>query len=221
MNSNPNLEEIGTVIRVSNLLRNNLAIRKFFELDFIMTNFPVPEKSEELCRVINETDDEFPIDELLGKYIAEENRIIIYSEAIRQISNILKVTESQITYIVELHEHAHAAVYQGIPSELIVDKQNNYLVNQKTLLGTISPEIHERLAQLITWQVLQGEMENETNAEFKEWYVDTLKVFDILESKQPPCYHITGLKTIETKRVLSAYAHLKSLNNEQIWLKGL
>lgn len=220
--NNINLEEIGTVIRVTELLNNGATIRQFFEPEITIANIPTPEQSNEIVRELSATDEEFPIDEILGKYFIEANQIKIYSEAIRQVSDILKVNHIQITYIVELHEKAHAMVYQGIPNGISVDDQNNYIASQKGILNNISPGIHEQLAQLITWHILQNGLHNAHNAEYREWYSNTLNVFDILESKQPRQYQISRrLKAIETPKILNAFLNMKSLSSEQLWTKGL
>lgn len=154
-----------------------------------------------------------PLD-LLGKYVPKERRVEIYAERIRQVAEHLKEPEPHLLQVVRLHEWAHALVHVGQPAEVpaghfLLNEDARRLAMDKacSLWRSISDDLHEQLAQLLTLHAV-----NYTSRRVSEYprQAETLfRVFHRLSGLQPAAYRIDRFTDIATDRVAAVFDMLK------------
>ena len=137
-------------------------------------------------------DELYPIDVLYGCYDAVNRSIQIFVDRIRQDAPIFKATACDLERVVRIHEYAHAIVHLGVPLDFADDHLSmigsneltdwpNFIVRRTDSFERTTSEIHELLAQVITWRSLESDPQTKHLCE----------VFERLEEKQPSHYRIS------------------------------
>jgi len=97
------------------------------------------------------------IDEVLGSYFPEDQRIVLYVDAIKDYAGQkIKVSSDIITEVVLRHEAAHAVIHLGKDADGNIFKLHDYL----RLDGREKPgRLHETLAQLFCFHSVNEDAE--------------------------------------------------------------
>lgn len=134
-----------------------------------------------------------PIDILYGCYDAVNRSIQIFVDRIRQDAPMFKATPCDLERIVRIHEYTHAIAHLGVPVDYADDHLStigsnkltdwpDFIARRTDWFGRTTSEIHELLAQTITWGILESEPQAERLCE----------IFERLEERQPSHYRIPG-----------------------------
>ena len=113
----------------------------------------------------NEPESLIPIDELLGQYNYRKRSIEIFKRNIAYFSNSLACDLTNLEYIVRLHEYGHALFHTGLAWSDEASLMGNYPPGQHTdwkpflqqrsrAFRSLQSELHEFIAQLLTWMAL-------------------------------------------------------------------
>lgn len=145
--------------------------------------------SKEMPHTANE--DLLPIDILFGAYSPVQHTITIFIDSIRKHASRIGATPAELTHIVRVHEYAHAIVHLGIPfasaeKEMLTFDGDltawHLVLNRRTCwFKSMKAELHELLAQALTYGVLQTGPNPEK----------MIGVFEELEKKQPAHYQLS------------------------------
>lgn len=155
-----------------------------------------------------------PVD-LLGKYEPHLLRITIYNHRIEQVARVLAISPSHLSMVVRLHEWSHALVHVGqsqdLPPGAFVDNKpalSAAMAAANRLWRRIDDELHEVIAQLLTWHCAQRIADN-VRDEYPRQAALMTEAFDALSSIQPRPYRLGNLKDIPLGRVRDAFDMLK------------
>ena len=139
------------------------------------------------------TDDLIPIDEVLGTYSPDEQKVTVYSKSIAlYAAHPLRSEPRQLETIVRLHEYAHAVVHLGITAaeELQLHEFPETETDWQAIregrdcfFKTLNQRAHEFLAQAITWSCLG-------HPSLVKEQDDLRRIFLDLARRQPPVYDI-------------------------------
>jgi hypothetical protein len=135
----------------------------------------------------------FPIDVLYGCYDAVNRSIQIFVDRIRQDAPMFNATPCDLERIVRIHEYAHAIAHLGVPLDYADDHLSTigsskltdweeFIARRTDWFRRTNSEIHELLAQAITWSILESDPQAERLCE----------IFELLEEKQPSQYRLPG-----------------------------
>ncbi len=89
----------------------------------------------------------FDVDKLLGEYLPEQQTIKLYTECIKNISEVLSVNIKDLQDVVLLHEFGHWITHKLPYGEQ--KEWENYCGNKT------NNDVHEGWAQLIAWRVVK------------------------------------------------------------------
>jgi hypothetical protein len=135
----------------------------------------------------------FPIDILYGCYDPVNRSIQIFVERIRQDAPMFKATACELERVVRTHEYAHATAHLGVPLDYADDQLStigsnkltdwpDFIARRTDWFRRATTDIHELLAQAITWGILESDPQGERLCE----------TFERLEERQPSHYRLTG-----------------------------
>jgi len=174
------------------------------------------ESHEEPPIRLDERFDIIPIDGVLGLYTPATQRITIFRKGILRVAEILNVLEDDLAFVVRLHEWNHALVHIGLlqADRLRVTADDSLwpscLEEATTLFKELDPELHERLAQLLTSHGLRTMQALSTLPEAKatlERIADSLKK---LTRRAPREYQIDEYVEVPKDRIVKSIRLLKS-----------
>lgn len=156
-----------------------------------------------------------PIEAVLGLYAPTGQRITIYRKGIECVSKILKVREKDLTFIVRLHEWAHALIHVGVLKADVERVRDNffwpsYLKKATRLYNELAPGPHELLAQLLVFQGLLGMREAATLPEAKAAIERMVETFERVMQRAPRAYKIDDYFEIQKHQVVQSILLLKS-----------
>jgi hypothetical protein len=184
---------------------------------FAVTHGPAEDRTEDDPPVEPREDAEIiPIDECLGHYSPDRQRITIFQKGIRQVSNIFQVDSLHLEYIVRMHELAHALFHLGVTQDdnQRIWKEGSYwtsfLRDSTSVYMEIESGLHERLAQILTLHCVQDLKKNARTDEGKKILERIEGTFHRLASCQPPEYQIRDLVDVPRSRICKSVSLLRS-----------
>jgi hypothetical protein len=153
-------------------------------------------------------DEIWTIEELLGLYNSQEEKITIFNKGIEYIAQHLLVKPLYVEYIVRIHEWAHAGFHLGVDQNRSVelakaslnDDKDVERVTREDLTGiysSVDPYVHEQIAQSITWLALEKLRADATIDDAKEMCALLLETFKKLTLRQPKRYRLDQLQHLE------------------------
>jgi hypothetical protein len=134
-----------------------------------------------------------PIDELLGRYDPQTQIIKIFHKNVASYaSGIFDCAPRDLEFIVRLHEYAHALIHLGVfwkdEPALIRDYPdgqqtdwNLFLRRRSEAFGSLPNDVHEFLAQLVSWITVGVVKPLSYRDELQELFI-------ALMGRQPPHY---------------------------------
>lgn len=158
-------------------------------------------------KLLTRDTDVITIDEFLGTYDPDKQRITLFESNIKKAADILGCREDDLQYIVRYHEHAHAALHLGVDEkERIKGIQGGRFtasrLRQLTKVYTnIEPFLHEHLAQLITYQVLKNLSQSGEDELVCRAASRMLDVFNKLMQRQPSAYRVERYLNVPLERL--------------------
>lgn len=167
---------------------------------------------------LGERADIIPIDGFLGLYSPYSQEIIIFQKGIKEASDRLRVKPEHLEFIVRVHEWAHAIFHLGITENdrLKIQKDDSYwavILNANTkLFEGIENDLHECLAQLLTFYCIQSLKRNSKTDQGKQVLYQVEKTFHHLSARQPPQYRIDDLLKLNVSkdRILKSIGLLRN-----------
>lgn len=107
-----------------------------------------------------------PIDVFYGRYHSVIRSTEVFINRINADANLFGAEPSELVEIVRIHEYAHAIVHLGIRTDQVRERLSEFVNGKKTDWATfltvrqarfngISAEVHELLAQAITYASLE------------------------------------------------------------------
>ncbi len=160
--------------------------------------------------------DAIEIDGVLGLYTPATQQIIIFRKGIVRVADILEVREHDLTFVVQLHEWAHALVHVGLSEDerlrLLGDESlwPNCLNDATTLFEELDPELHERLAQILTFHGLESMQAAATLPEALTALERIAETFNKLTRRSPRKYQIDDYVKVPKDRIVQSIRLLKS-----------
>lgn len=170
------------------------------QLEFLIDHSPkeTPTDSEP-PRDVFEGNEIIPIDEFLGLYDHKQRKIVIFNRAIEWASKELNCHSELLRHLVRIHEWAHAVMHLAVDEEMskkVSDSNydpkviDNILQNQSKIYESIERELHEALAQLLTYHSLRKSEEKATKKESKLVINKMIEIFSELSKRQPNEYKV-------------------------------
>jgi hypothetical protein len=183
---------------------------------FAIHHFPTEQQSDEEPPFrLGVKADTIPIDELLGRYEPDYQKITIFRRGIKEVAQRLSLGELDITRIVRLHEWAHALIHIGLSQgERLRVTGDEMLWPGLLALGTatfhrLDRGLHERLAQLIVYHGLQSQRSDAIVPEAQQALDRILAAFDMLAQHAPNDYRIERYTSVPRNRIVTSIGLLK------------
>jgi len=155
----------------------------------------LPERISDLRRFA-EQGQAIPIDRLLGQYVSEERKIILYEAAIQEVSKHLKCDSPVLRTVVLFHEAAHAILHLG------KDLDRKAL----GLHDKMSEQVHETFAQLFCYYICKDDPE-------------LMDCFEKLDNILEDIYrHWRDFEDIGLEKIRKAMLNLRESTKESICL---
>jgi len=148
-----------------------------------------------------------PIDVLYGQYDPTTRSIKIFVNRINQDAKTFGAEPDELLELVRIHEHAHAVIHLGsraddVHRDLSDFGQSNktdwskFLSERTSWFTGFSLELHEFLAQALTYASVCGLSSQQRSARLRE-------LFDALEAKQPAYYRLSS--SVKDRAALAAW----------------
>lgn len=160
--------------------------------------------------------DVIPIDRVLGLYDPATQQITIFRKGILLVADILKVPERDLTLVVRLHEWAHALLHIGLleADRLRVTLDDSLwpacLIEATAVFEGLDSDLHERLAQLLTFHGLRSMQATATATEAKTAIERIAETFKKLTQRAPREYQIDHYTQVPKRRIVQSIKLLKS-----------
>lgn len=136
----------------------------------------------------------YPIDEVLGVYIPEQQTVKLYKKEIKQVASRLGVKAETLRNVVLLHEVVHAIVHLGRDADGHNFETQAYLLVDN---GLKPSPFHELIAQLICYHCVKDDQ-------------GLYECFLRLDHHQPEAYrHWIDLKDMSLEQIRSALIKLR------------
>jgi hypothetical protein len=187
------------------------------EWQFAIPHFPSEIESDEEPPIrLGDRVDMIPIDRVLGLYTPATQQITIFHKGILRVADILKVREHDLTFVVQLHEWAHALVHVGLTEadRLRVTRDDSLwpscLKEATALFEGLDPYLHERLAQLLTFHGLRSMHTAATAQEAKAALERIAETFTKLTQRAPNEYQIDDYVQVSKRRIVQSIRLLKN-----------
>jgi hypothetical protein len=169
--------------------------------------------------------DVIPIDGVLGQYNPAKQQITIFRKGIQRVAETLNMREDDLTFVVQLHEWAHALVHIGLLEDdrLRVTRDDSLwprcLEEATSIYEGLDPELHEPLAQLLTFHGLQNIQAAATVPEAKAALARIYGTFKDLMQRAPREYQINDYVQVPKHRIVQSMKLLKNqaLNGFYAW----
>ena len=182
---------------------------------FAINHFPTELQSDEEPPVrLSERAELIPIDGLLGKYDADRQEITIFKRGIAQVAKQLNLRDGDVTFVVRLHEWAHALLHVGL-----VEAQRLRVTKDETSWSTAFVSattefrrlngVHEQLAQLIVHHGLQSLRSTPVNPEAKSALDRIAEAFENLMRRAPAEYRIEKYASVSRNKVVTSIGLVK------------
>lgn len=191
-------------------------------LSFVINHFPTEAESHEEPPIRFSTKtDLFPIDGLLGQYSPHEQRITIFCKGIERVSEALAVKPTDLTFVVRLHEWAHALIHLGVSKSegLNVGRDElgwlSHLDAATTAFNSIERGVHERIAQLLTLYGIRTLQLGAKMSESRAALERIEDVFHLVSRRQPVEYRVEKFEALPKSRIVQSIALLR-----KGWLSG-
>ena len=152
---------------------------------------------------------------VLGIYTPELQQIKIFNRGIVQVAERLDLRQHDITFVVRLHEWAHALIHVGLPEteRLRVEKDETSwptaLASATDAFRRLESGLHERLAQLIVHHGLES-LRSAASPEAQVALDRITAAFEKLMRHAPIDYRIEKYASVPLKKVVSSIALLKN-----------
>ena len=160
--------------------------------------------------------DIIPIDGVLGQYNPDKQQITIFRKGMQRVTEALNMRKDDLTFVVLLHEWAHALVHIGLLEDdrLRVTRDDSLwprcLEEATTTYEGLEPELHERLAQLLTFHGLQSIQAAATAPEAKAVIERIAGTFKELTQRAPREYWIDDYVQVPKHRIIQSIRLLKN-----------
>ncbi len=188
-----------------------------YEWTFPIAHSPSEVESDEEPPIrLGERVDMIPIDGLLGLYTPATQQITIFRKGVHRIAEILMLRERDLTFVVRLHEWSRALLHVGLPEadriQVTADDSSwpLYLAQATSVFEGIDSELHERLAQLLTFHGLQITRTAATNLKAKAALGRITDTFTKLTQRSPREYQIDEYVEAPKDRIVKSIELLKS-----------
>lgn len=163
----------------------------------ILSGEPTEYFSQQMPVFIPETPEEDrlkPIDVLYGCYIHGKRAIEIYIKRIEQDVHLYSCDAAELTFIIRIHEYAHALHHLGVGWRDAGQAMTNYDVDGRTdwasfkngrdvVYSSITTRCHELIAQAVTYASISQFPDSGVAGRL-------IEVFDSLEQRQPSQYRL-------------------------------
>jgi hypothetical protein len=184
---------------------------------FAINHFPSEVRSDEEPPVrLGEHVDTIPICGVLGLYNPDTQEITIFRKGINRVAQILGCEAAHLTMIVRVHEWSHALLHIGLEErELLEVTRDDSLWPDRLTEATawfkwLDSELHERLAQLLTYYGLRSVESEATLARAKSTLARVVTAFGDLARRQPAEYQIGQYVSLPKRRLLCSIDLLKN-----------
>jgi hypothetical protein len=184
---------------------------------FPVTHHPSEiESDDEPPVLLGERSEVIAIDGLLGLYSPDTLQITIFRKGISRVAELLNARVADLTFIVRIHEWAHALLHVGFPEaeRLQLTKQESlwpkHLAAATGWFRTLDAPLHERLAQLLTHHGVCSLRAAATFPQAQGALERIARTFGDLTRRAPSDYHIDKYTTVPKGRILSSVRLLKS-----------
>jgi predicted transcriptional regulator len=174
------------------------------------------ESNEEPPIRLGERVDMIPIDGVLGLYSPATQQVTIFRKGVLRVAEILSVREHDLTFVVRIHEWNHALVHVGLleADRLRVTREDSLwescLVDATSRFQEIEGELHERLAQLLTFHGLQTMQEAATAPDAKAVLERIANTFMKLTRRASAEYQIDNYTGVPKHRIVKSIRLLKN-----------
>jgi len=194
------------------------------DLEYVFVNDGSPDEihsDDEPATKPDKMGDIIPIDKYLGLYEPDKRQITIYNKSIETASKIISRNSKHLRYVVRLHEWSHAFIHISFSKsdnqQILIDKSNweKLLENATQIYASIDDELHEHLAQLLTYHALNKLLRDAEHDKSKEAIEHIIEVFQELNRRQPPQYMVDDYLNVPKTRIIKSIILLK-----KGWLKG-
>lgn len=202
-------------------IRPDLLVKETAGFDAYVEDPKIEMTNEQPPVVLNDDDEVITIDDYLGVYLPEEKRVKVFSKNIETASKILECTALSLEYVVRYHEHAHAVIHLGTDRKNRIKALNNAEHKEQQLKELtekyyrIEPNLHEQLAQLLTYHTLQSIKLKQKNDERKGVAQSLINTFERLSKRQPPQYRISSFINTPLQRIIDSLHFIR-----RGWLVG-
>jgi hypothetical protein len=182
-------------------------------------------------------EEQWSIDELLGRYDLQIQKITIYNKGIEYVAGKLDVLEDWVKLIVRIHEWGHAVFHVGVDEEKSNELAKASLANdgsarKRTLdelttnYDSVDPYVHEQFAQAVTWLSLETLRGDATVEEAKKASASIIEVFQRLTKRQPTQYRLDQLQRLKSDQLRTRLRAMIGLirnkdvrGNQTVWDK--
>lgn len=146
----------------------------------------IEESSDDIKNELNEMierEEPIPIDTILGEYLYNEGKIVIYKKSIELFSQHFGLEVKHVEFIVRLHEYAHAIFHlgsQALEPEAEIDV---FIKERVKIFQCIPNHFHEWLAQCLCYSAILMEKLNAEKITFSKMMLKQPKIYHIKTSK--------------------------------------
>ena len=184
---------------------------------FAIGHFPseIPSDEEPPVR-LDEHAEVIPIDEFLGRYSPQRQEVKIFRRGIEQAASRLSLPPQDITFLIRLHEWAHALLHLGLPEEnrLRVTEDDKLwpetLAKATAAFHALESGLHERLAQLIVHHAVQSLRSEAKHLEAQKLLDRLAQTFQQLTQHAPNDYRIDKYTAVPRSKFVKSIELLKS-----------
>jgi len=165
---------------------------------------------------LDEGGDIIPIDGLLGLYRPERQEVTIFNKGIVKVAELLNLGIADITFVVRLHEWAHALLHVGLPQEArvhVTQDESSWpaaLAAATAQFQGLESGLHERLAQLLVHHGLRAMRAAAKAPEAQAALGRRAVAFEQLTKRAPADYHIHRYVPMSSERFVKSIGLLKS-----------
>lgn len=195
------LEHERLIEALSQFLKPPHLVTEEIGLGFVIGFSPYERTSENSPAGWEHRKERWEIDNFLGKYVPEKREIIIYNKSVDFVSTQMKVDKRHLEYVVRLHEWGHAAFHLAVTQEesfnltkssVEQDQQaiDAHLATFARAYQSVKPYVHEQLAQVLTYLMLDRLVREAKLEEAKKAGKSLQELFHALMRRQPRRYQL-------------------------------
>lgn len=184
---------------------------------FAVNHCPAEVRSDDEPPVrLGERIDTIPICGVLGLYEPDTQQITIFSKGVARAAQVLGCQPDHLRLVVRIHECAHALLHVGLTKDDRLRVTENGSVWRESLkqatnwFKSLDPELHERLAQLLTYHGLRSVETDAQLTRAKATLARIVSAFEDLASRSPSEYRIDQYKNLPKERLISSINLLKN-----------